>query len=194
MLFFAANIYLIKVLNMIKTIKQIQLFGLGIILPLGVQPAASPWFIYEFVWLIFASVNLLNLVIMHFRFASIVRESPELKNESKQLMVCLFAFGVLPFLLLYLFQYLGGFHNAFYLFSTNYHNPYIVLGWSVFILLDLALLYSILWGGGASTLIRFRKAFRGMPENEIQLKVMIVLTVLVSTVSLYFMITSNTFE
>jgi hypothetical protein len=187
-------IHLTKVLDMIKNIKQIQLFGLGIILPLGIQPTSSPWFIYEFVWLIFASVNLLNLVIMHFRFASIVRESPELKNESKQLMVWLFAFGVLPFLLLYLFQYLGGFHNAFYAFSTNYHNPYVVLGWSVFILLDIALLYSILWGGGASTLIRFRKAFRGMPDNETQLKILTALCSFVGTVSLYFMIASNTFE
>lgn len=179
---------------MIKTVERIQLFSLAMVLPLGIQPTPEPWFIYDFVWLLFAAVNLLNLVITHFRFVAIVRDEPELKNESKQLMKWLFIFGCLPFLLLYLIQYLGGFHNAFYIFSTNYHNLYIVLGQSVFILLSLAYLYSILLGGGASTLIRFRKAFRGMPANEMQLKMLTLFSFLGGAVSFYFMITYNTFE
>jgi hypothetical protein len=179
---------------MIKPIERSQLFELGILLPLVTQSPHNSFFPYEFIWLFFAAINLFNLVYMRFfRVASIVRENPQLEPDSKVFLKWVFIFAVLPFLLLYLFQRLGNFDNAFYVFSNNYHNVYVVLGWSVFILLNIGILYSILLGGGASMMSKFRKAFRAMPESETQIKIWTVLNCLVSTVALFVTIATNTF-
>ncbi|BAY64688.1 hypothetical protein NIES22_47880 [Calothrix brevissima NIES-22] len=178
---------------MIRPIQQSQLFGLGILLPLVTQSPDTSFFPYQFIWPLFAAINIFNLIYMGARVAAIVRENPELEGDSRVFLKWLFIFAVLPFLLLYLFQILGGFHNSLYVFSNDYHNPYIVLGWVVFILLNLGILYSILWGGGASMLIKFRKAFRSMPESEMQIKVMTVFNCLVGAVALFSMIATNTF-
>jgi hypothetical protein len=177
-----------------KAAKRMNLFGLGLVLPLGAQRFDQFSFFYEFIWLFFAAINLLNLVYLRLKIASIVRDNPELEQESKELMRWLFIFAVLPFLLLYLFQWLGGFRHAFYVFSNNYHSPYVVLGWLVFTLIDLAFLYSMLLGGGATTVVKFHKAFPRMPENEQWIKVITVLCVLGGSLSLFMSIATNTFS
>ncbi len=178
---------------MMKAATRMNLFGLGLMLSLDTQRLGQLSFFYEFTWLLFAAINLLNLVYLRFKIAVIVRDKPELEQESKELMRWLFIFAVLPFLTLYFFQWLGGFHHAFYVFSNDYHNPYIVLGWSVFVLIDLALLYSMLLAGGASAIVKFHKAFPRMPENEGLIKVTTVLSVMVGSLSLFISIATNTF-
>ncbi len=175
---------------MIKPIEKLQLFASGVFL---VTPnSSSSLFPYEFVWIFFAAINLLNLAYIQFRMAAIVRTDRGLERESRIVMKWLFIFSVLPFLLLASLQYLGGFHHAFYLFSNNYHNPYIVLGWSVFILLDIALLYAMFLGRGAALLIKFQGAFPRMHKNETMIKLGTVLGVIGSLISLFIMITTNT--
>jgi hypothetical protein len=176
-----------------KPMERRQLFVLGILLPLAIQSPDKSFFPYEFIWPFFAAVNLFNLVYMRGQVAAIVREKPELEPDSRVLLKWLFIFAILPFLLLYLWQRLGNFHNAFYVFSNNYHNPYVVLGWSVFILLNLAILYSVLFGGGASMLIKFRQAFRAMPQSEWQIKIIMVFNCLITLLALFVMVTTNTF-
>jgi len=170
-----------------------QLFGFGILLPLVAQSRSDGFFLYEFIWPFFAAINLFNLIYILPKVAAIIRENSQLEHDSKVFLKWLFVFAVLPFLLLYLLQRLGNFDHAFYVFSNNYHSPYVVAGWSVFILLDLGVLYAMLWGGGASMLIKFRKAFRVMPESERQIKIMMVCNALIALVVLFLMIATNTF-
>jgi uncharacterized membrane protein len=176
-----------------KNVERMQLFGSGLLLPLAVANSDPFSVLYEFAWVLFATVNLLNLVYLHFKIKSIVGKNPELESESRGLMQWLFIFAVLPFVLLAVFQWLGGFHHAFYVFSNNYHNPYVVLGWAVFILLYLAILYSMLLGGGASKIVKFHEAFPRMPRNEMQIKIFTVLSISVGSFSLFVTIATNTF-
>ncbi len=178
---------------MIKTVKNSQRFGAGLLLPLAIAPADPFDVLNEWIWPIFAAVNLLNLVYVQWKLAAIVRNHPELRRESQVLLKWLFIFAVLPFLLLATLQRLGGFDHAFYVFSNNYHNPYVVLGWSVFILLNLTLLYAVLWGGAVRTLVKFREAFPRMSGNETQIKIMFVLSLLSGSFSLFMLISANTF-
>jgi hypothetical protein len=175
---------------MIKPIEKLQLLGSGVFL---VTPNSSPLlFPYEYIWVFFAAINLLNLAYIKFRMAAIVRNNRGLERESRIVMKWFFIFSVLPFLLLALLQYLGGFHHAFYLLSNNYHNPYIVLGWAVVILLDMSLLYAMLLGGGATLLIKFHQAFPRIQKNETMIKLGTVLGVIGSLISFFIMITTNT--
>ncbi len=178
---------------MTKLNEQSQLFGAGILLPLVVQSPSDSFLPYGFIWPFFAAINLFNVIYMRTKVAAIIRENPQLEQDSRVFLKWLFIFAVLPFLLLYLFQRVGGFDQAFYVFSNDYHNPYVVAGWAVFILVNLGILYSVLWGGGAGMLIKFRKAFRAMPENETQIKISTAFSCLVGAVALFVMIATNTY-
>lgn len=176
-----------------KLMERSQLFGAGILLPLVVQNPSESFLPYGVIWPLFAAINLFNVIYLRTKIAAIVRENPQLENDSQVFLKWLLIFAVLPFLLLYLFQRLGGFNHAFYVFSNDYRNPFIVAGWAVFILVNLGILYAVLWGGGARMLIQFRKAFRSMPESETQLKISTALSCLVGAVALFVMIASNTY-
>ncbi|HEY9661340.1 MAG TPA: hypothetical protein V6C65_23030, partial [Allocoleopsis sp.] len=141
---------------MTKLIERSQQFGAGILLPLVVQSPSESFLPFGFIWPLFAAVNLFNVIYLQAKVAAIVRENPQLERDSRVFLKWWLIFAVLPFLLLYLFQRLGGFDHAFYVFSNDYRNPYIVAGWAVFILVNLGILYAVLWGGGARMLIQFR--------------------------------------
>lgn len=51
----------------------------------------------------------------------------------------------------------------------------------------------MLWGGGAGMLVKFRQAFRRMPTNEMQIKLVMTFSVLSSAIALVMMISTNTF-
>ncbi len=176
---------------MIKPMERSQLFGTGILLPLVVQNSA--FLPYGLIWPLFAAINLFNVIYLRTKVATIVREDPQLENDAKVFLKWLLIFAVLPFVLLYIFQRLGGFDHAFYVFSNDYHNPFIIAGWAVFTLLNLSVLYAVLWGGGARMLIQFRKAFRSMPESEARIKLSVAFSCLVGAVSLFVMIATNTY-
>ncbi len=178
---------------MSRPMERSQLFGAGILLPLVVQSPSESFLPYGLIWPLFAAVNLFNVIYLRTKVAAIVRENPQLENDSKILLRWIFIFTVLPFALLYLFQKLGRFDHALYVFSDNYHNPFIVAGWAVFILLNLGILYAVLWGGGARMLIKFRKAFRSMPESETRIKLSMVFSCLVGAFALFMMIATNTY-
>ncbi len=176
-----------------KLIERSQLFGAGILLPLVVQSPPAFFLPDRFIWPLFTAINLLNVMLMRAKVAKIVQGNPQLEQDSRVLLKWLLIFAVLPFALLYLFQRLGRFNHAFYVFSNNYHNPYIVAGWSVFILVNLGILYAVLWGGGAEMLVKFRQVFRAMPENETQVKISTAFSCLVGAIALFMMIATNTF-
>jgi hypothetical protein len=153
----------------------------------------DPVFPYGFIWPFFAAINLFNVIYIRTKVAAIVQGNSRLKRDSGIFLKWLFIFAVLPFLILSLLQWLGGFHHAFYVFSNDYHNPYVVAGWAVFVLDNLGILYVLLWGGGANMLIKFRRAFRSMPESEREIKAMAVFSSLLAFVVLLGMIVTNVF-
>ena len=148
----------------------------------------------KYFWLIAAIVNSFNLFWIQFRVDRIVQRNPELLADSKRLMRGLAIFLVLPFLLLTILQWAGHFDNALYISSPNYTNFYIVLSWSVFILLYIGILYWVLVRDGAKILIKFRAAFRNMPENETLVKLLTLVMVMGGSFALYTIITANAYK
>jgi hypothetical protein len=148
----------------------------------------------KYFWLIAAIVNSFNWLLIQFRVNRIVQRNPELLAESKRLMRGLGIFLVLPFFLLSILQWAGHFDNALYISSLNYTNLYIVLSWSVFILLYIGILYWVLVRDGAKILIKFRTVFRNMPENETLVKLLTLVMVMGGSFALYTIITANAYK
>ena len=86
------------------------------------------------------------------------------------------AFAGISFLL-GIIQILGGYDNCLYLFSKDFNNPFIISALAVLIISWLLLLKWVFLGNGAKTIIKFRSAFQNMPDNELGVKMMVLMSV-----------------
>lgn len=136
--------------------------------------------IFRYFWFIAAMVGVLNYFIIQIRIPDELKEDSEYGGFKKGFLL----FLTVPPALLGLLQTLGDFPHPFYVFTRDFQNVFIVLSWAVLFFTWGVFLFWVHYKDGARILVKFGKAFRGMPENENVVKILFTFIVLISIAAL----------
>lgn len=146
--------------------------------------------IFKYFWFICAIVGIMNICIFRLK----------LKNEKvdSKIFKSLAIFFIAPYILLGIFELLGGYDNCFYIFSNDYKNIFLLFSWLTLAVTWIIPFFWIVFRNGARKLIEYRQVLLGdtsySNENETLLKVKVTLFLIILALVLIFCAKMNLYN
>ncbi len=151
-------------------------------------------YMFKYFWFIGAFIGLINILFYWVRISPVVGKKPELRADAGRLFLGLFFVLVLPYFILGGLQLLGGFSNMFYVFSKDISNVYLVISWAFIALVCAIVLYWFYIGDAARVVLLFRDQIGGLPNNETQIKMIVLLTICAATAGIVIGATKDVYN
>jgi hypothetical protein len=134
--------------------------------------------------------GLLNVFTIHRKFKKYYKDENvglEANDDKSKIIKGVVTYRILPFLILQIFQFLGGYKSCFYIFSFDYHNIFYIMGFASLVVFGLLAIYFIVMKDGAELIVKYRKTFNLRTSNKNFVKVFIILGFLWMVLGLLFM-------
>jgi hypothetical protein len=130
--------------------------------------------ILKYFWFIATSLNLLNTFWTKSR---LVKHLGQQNDEEKVVLnkfikwyrICF----TIPFLLLGLFQLLGGYNTPFYIFMFEFKSIFYILGFLSLVLFWGLIVYLVVVKNGADLIAKYNRGFKNAPDDPKSIKFMI---------------------
>lgn len=121
----------------------------------------------KYFWLIATFINIYTVFIANVTTKKLISEEPKNERVLKQAIRWITVLYLVPFLLLGIFQVLGGFKHPLFIFSGDYSNIFILLSWLSLIAMWALGCYWIFFKDGAKAFAMLKPlSLRGVNINE----------------------------
>lgn len=108
--------------------------------------------IFNYFWFFCALVGVINFIIIKIKARRHEYEDMEELNRILNGMLILLT---IPFILVGVFQNLGGYENIMYVYSGDYNNVFVLLSWAAIIFSSLYVMLWVVFMGGAEKLQKY---------------------------------------
>jgi hypothetical protein len=140
-------------------------------------------FILKFFWALAVLVGIVNYAIIRRRVTKLVDEKQELADGADQILLGYLLFNTVPYALLALAQFAGGYLHPFFIFTQSLTEPFVLVSVAVLIVWWILLAYWIYWKDGARKLVAYELVQAG---NEVGVKLVLGLALVGGVAGLLF--------
>jgi hypothetical protein len=134
--------------------------------------------VFKYFWLLAVLVGLLNFAIMRGRVEALAIKRPELKHETRQVLIGYLLALTVPFFLLGILQLAGGYESPFFIFQENLNNPFVIASITVMVVWWAIIAYWVYFKNGVKALNILQIAYYNRPTGELPLKLSVALMLL----------------
>ncbi|MBU7015785.1 MAG: hypothetical protein HXS52_06355 [Theionarchaea archaeon] len=135
-------------------------------------------FIFQYLWFLGVPVGAINVLWGKYRLSETLKEHPEWTEEANAFLKGYFLYMTVPFFLLGLFQYAGGYKDPFYVVMQDI-GIYQVLAWITLFFFWYRAFHYIFFQDGAKQLVKFNRV-GNIPPSETLIKILTILTLFVA--------------
>jgi hypothetical protein len=116
-------------------------------------------------FLIAMALGLAAAGYLYAKFRPMVQRDPALQCDAQAIVRGTLVIVCVPTGLAALLQYIGGFSDGFFLFSSDFGNPVVLAGWFLQLALSAVIVVWAWRTNGPKTLLRFRAVFTHLPKT-----------------------------
>jgi len=133
------------------------------------------FFLFDYAWVFFILITLINAFILKVRAARAIRDQPELRVGYDQLFKGYILFMNIPWVLMGIGMLVGGVPSTFTYLYPRGGNPFVIAFHISVVILWLLSIWWIYFRGGAEFLVKYKGVFRQDISSPILIKVMFAL-------------------
>ena len=144
----------------------------------------------KYFWGIAFIIEIVNIFNMYKRAKRIIGNNDSIsQKEDKEIYDFIKWYGIcflVPVLFLQIFQLLGNYKTAFYVFLLDFNNPFYILAFISILSCWIGLIYLVIVKDGAEIMVKYNNVFGNMPKNKKMIKIFHGLAFIIVFIALLF--------